>query len=227
LPDIALTFDDGPHPRWTRQIVGSLGERSIKATFFIWGEQAAQHGDVVREVLDAGHSVQPHCWRHKSHRDMTVHEIEDDVTQVVSLLGDLGAPRPHLWRPPWGQLSAGATRSIAKRLGLALVGWTIDTRDWSGKPASEMIEVVRAGCESGGTEPLVVLMHESSLEHKQAQYRSGCEETVGLVRRLVRDEGFSCAPLTAGLDAALWTPRRRWYSSLHYKRDRRRVYGRG
>ena len=62
--EVALTFDDGPHPDGTRRILALLQEHGVKATFFVSGERASQHREAVQDVLASGHSVQPHCWAH-------------------------------------------------------------------------------------------------------------------------------------------------------------------
>ena len=135
---VSLTFDDGPHPRWTPEILRVLGEtRPVKATFFVWGEQAAEHEDVIGEILSAGHSVQPHCWRHLRHPSLSAAQIRADVDRVTALLRRLGAPPPSLWRPPWGQLRKGTSSRIARRRGLALAGWTADSHDWVGSSGRE------------------------------------------------------------------------------------------
>jgi peptidoglycan/xylan/chitin deacetylase (PgdA/CDA1 family) len=115
MRQVALTFDDGPHPRWTREILDVLSENpGTNATFFIWGEQAQQHSDVVTEAIRAGHSVQPHCWHHVAHWDLDAVEIRADIDRVLALLGELGVSTPRLWRPPWGRLRGTDTSRIAE-----------------------------------------------------------------------------------------------------------------
>jgi peptidoglycan/xylan/chitin deacetylase (PgdA/CDA1 family) len=172
---IALTFDDGPHPEWTPEILRVLDtERPVKATFFVWGEQALRHAEIVVEVLAAGHAVQPHCWQHRSHLDLTPAEISADIQQVVSLLRGVGAAAPHLWRPPWGQLQQGATKAIARQRGLELAGWNVDSGDWDGRPAAQMYENIKPQILAHQTKQPVVIMHDSCVEPGQAERRSHC-----------------------------------------------------
>lgn len=196
---VVLSFDDGPHPRWTREILRVLEARAVTATFFVWGEQAAEHADVVGDVLRAGHSVQPHCWQHRAHPDLSATQISADIDRALGLLRRLGASGPRLWRPPWGRLRWGTTRHIARQRGLELAGWTADSSDWDGRPGGEMYAAVKERIAELGGRDTVILMHDSYLEPRQAAHRSECGGTVELVGRLIDDEQLTFAPLTRGL----------------------------
>jgi peptidoglycan/xylan/chitin deacetylase (PgdA/CDA1 family) len=202
MPELSLTFDDGPDPEWTPRLLDALAETRTKATFFVWGEQAYAHLELVRALLDAGHSVQPHCWSHTSHWDLSRSEIEADIDRVIRFLGDLGAPRPCLWRPPWGQVRVGITTAIATRFGLELAGWTIESLDWTGASADEMTERVRAALTSTPGDH-VVLMHDGVAEQHQASLRSGCSNTVELARALASAPPGACTILSHGLPDSL------------------------
>ena len=212
MHQVVLTFDDGPHPRWTREILGVLdAARPVKATFFMWGEQAAKYPDGVGEVLRAGHSVQPHCWRHVPHPRLSAAHIRADIDRVSALLRRLGAAGPDFWRPPWGQLRGGVTRGIARHRGLQLVGWNADSHDWVGRPGVEMYTTVRARIAELEGQEAVVLMHDNDVEPRQARSRSGCQGTVDLVRRLIDDEQLMFAPVARGIaDNLNQQPRSGW-----------------
>jgi len=204
-PAIALTFDDGPDPDGTRAVLDALGERDAKATFFVWGEQAARHPEIVHQTIHAGHSVQPHCWSHQSHLDMSASKIREDLDAVVALLRELGAPCPSLWRPPWGQVRRDVTRRIASDFGLELAGWTIDTTDYAGTSADLMFEQVTSTTDSpdAANAEAVVLMHDSPKEPGQWRERHDVTTTVDLVRQLVSRPGRPFTVLTHGLETHL------------------------
>ena len=190
-----MTFDDGPHPIWTREIIRVLTERAaVPATFFVWGEQAVEHADVVDDILSAGHSVQPHCWHHRLHPDLTRAQIRGDVDRVVTLLGQLGAPGPRAWLRPRGQLNKGVTRRVARRRGLALTGWNVDSHDWDGRGGSAMYTAVKSRITELRDRKAVVLMHDNHVQPGPSSYRSDCQGTVDLVRRLIDDEQLSFVP---------------------------------
>jgi len=201
MPTIALTFDDGPWPDGTPKLLDVLGAGGVKATFFVWGQQASEHREIVRRTLESGHSVQPHCWTHRSHRDMSPQQIRSDIDEVTSLLRELGAPSPQLWRPPWGHWLVGATRELASDRGLALAGWTIDATDYAGTTATVMHRNVVAALDEAARDSsdAVVLMHDSPLEPGQWEKRQNINDTVELVRRLVADESRRFSALAHGL----------------------------
>jgi peptidoglycan/xylan/chitin deacetylase (PgdA/CDA1 family) len=179
-----------------------LAKHAVKATFFVWGEQAHEHREVVRQIVRAGHWVQPHCWEHKSHLDMTADEIAADIDRVLSLLAELGAPTPRLWRPPWGHVRAGVTRELARDRGLELAGWTIDSTDYAGTTAPAMYELVTTAIASSGANEAVVLMHDGCLEPGQFAKRTDVDQTIELLRLLLEgSQRFT--PLERGIGTCL------------------------
>jgi peptidoglycan/xylan/chitin deacetylase (PgdA/CDA1 family) len=198
---IALSFDDGPDPEWTRRLLDVLGEREVRATFFVWGEQAVRHPEVVRATLAGGHDVQPHCFEHVRHWELTPAAISADIDRVIGILAELGAGPPLLWRPPYGKVLSGATREIARERGLQLAGWTIDTNDWSGIPAAQMETALRDQLPADGV--AVPIMHDGTQETIARTYRTDASQTIELVRRLTADPDLAFAALTRGLDEGL------------------------
>jgi peptidoglycan/xylan/chitin deacetylase (PgdA/CDA1 family) len=173
---VALTFDDGPDPVWTRRILERLGE--LPATFFVDTSRVQVNQDLVRAMVEAGHEVGFHCHRHLRHTDMTQAEIDRDIEDGLSTLSDLDL-HPRLWRTPWGVVTA-QTRRVASRYGLELWNWTSDTHDWRGDSAEEMLAAVGPNIDQGGS---VVLMHDAI---GPGARRSDCTETERLVAGLAR-----------------------------------------
>src|SRR5689334_3468153 len=130
---IALTFDDGPDPRWTPRVLEELAAVGAPATFFPLGPRMAEHPDLVRRVTDAGHLVGLHGWDHLRHTDCDRQTLEADTERAVAAF----ATTPVWWRLPWGR-EAAWSQDVASAHGLRLVGWTHDTHDWRGDTAAEM-----------------------------------------------------------------------------------------
>jgi len=132
-------------------------------------------------------------------------EINADISAMLKLLEDLGAPAPRLWRPPWGLLQRATTQAIAREHGLELAGWSIDSSDYAGTTATTMLGEVRLSMDRlvGSDVPAVVLMHDCPLEPGQWSRRQHVKETTRLVRGLLSDSGQSFAPLTCGLPNGL------------------------
>jgi len=176
VPRLALTFDDGPDPRWTPAVLAALRAARATATFFVLGECVRRHPDVVKAVVADGHAVEVHADRHTSHADMTREEGAADLDRVLDILDGLGV-RPAHWRTPWG-IEAEWTRGLAAEHGLAVVGWTADTKDWRGDPAADMLAAVLPDLRDAA----IVLAHDGL---GPGALRDGCEETVALVAPLV------------------------------------------
>ena len=130
-----------------------------------------------------------HCLRHERHTEISRERAEADTDSGLSALGELGV-EARRWRPPWGALATW-TGDLARSRSLELTGWTLDTEDWAGLSAEQMLEAARPGLEH---EP-VVLMHDGL---GPGARREGCAETADLVAPLVRElraAGSEPAPL--------------------------------
>jgi peptidoglycan-N-acetylglucosamine deacetylase len=185
----ALTFDDGPDPVWTPRVLDALHRVEAHATFFAIAPLALKHPGIVSAVLEMGHVVEFHCTDHIRHTHLSRREVEADTREGLRALKSLGV-EPRFWRPPWGVL-APWTEEVAEDFGLRLAPWSIDTRDWRGNPAREMLRNVDSLLGPGA----VVLMHDGL---GPGALRTGCEETVALVEPLVaglRSIGCEPAPL--------------------------------
>ncbi len=172
---IALTFDDGPDPTWTPRVLDALDRVEGRATFYVVGEDAERHPDVVRAVVDAGHDVGLHCHRHVRHTDRDRPWLERDTAHALAVLADLGV-RPTTWRTPWG-IEAPWTATVARERGLVLVRWDADTHDWRGDAAQTMHAAIEPDLRPGA----IVLAHDGL---GPGARRVGCAATVALVGRL-------------------------------------------
>ena len=189
-----LTFDDGPDPVWTPAVLDALETAGARATFFVLGERAAAHPEMVQRMVATGHGVEVHGHGHLRHPDTPRECVEGDLAAALVVLSGLGIA-PRLWRVPWGDLAVWSGE-IAAANGLTLAGWTADTNDWRGGDAESMLAAV---------EPLlrpvaVVLAHDGL---GPGALRTDCSETVRLVRPLVdagRRRGMEPVPLKPRAD---------------------------
>lgn len=122
-PRVALTFDDGPSPQLTPYVLDVLAAKRARATFFVQGENAERHPDLVARMQAEGHVVANHAWQHAWFPDLTPEEAEDEIRRTNELLTEITGVRPTLFRYPFGEPSPGGDAALA-RLGIAGgVGW--------------------------------------------------------------------------------------------------------
>ncbi|MEG4811836.1 polysaccharide deacetylase family protein [Microcoleus sp. F8-D3] len=150
---IALTFDDGPWPKTTTQILDILKENNIKATFFWVGKYLQNYPEIGKQVAAAGHAIGNHTWSHEYlqyKEDGAAREID----RTSSLIEDLTGIQTSMFRPPGGILNNGLA-AYAQKKNYAVVMWSADSFDWRTLTES-LIDNVMRQAKSGG----IVLMHD-------------------------------------------------------------------
>jgi peptidoglycan/xylan/chitin deacetylase (PgdA/CDA1 family) len=155
---VALTFDDGPHPRWTPRILELLAERGAHATFFLMGRKAEQYPDVVRAILDRGHGVGLHAYEHdRLFALRRERRVRSDLERGIAALERITGKRPAMFRPPIGHTNPVIAR-VVDSLDLVVVGWTISGRDGLARARPEAVAArVRRGLRDG----TIVLLHDA------------------------------------------------------------------
>jgi len=121
---VALTFDDGPDPRWTPRVLELLRQHHASATFFDVGRHALEHPDLVRAELDSGHEVGNHTWSHPDLRNLSTSAVRDEITRGAEAIRGAQAHAPRLFRPPYGS-SDDAVRAVAEVEGYRTVMWDV------------------------------------------------------------------------------------------------------
>ena len=152
---IALTFDDGPHPILTQRILKILDEYGIKATFFMVGENVLNYPEAAQAVIDAGHEVGNHTFSHPHIGNLSEKAIFDEIGKCEDALEELCEYRPHLLRTPQGALTPSLERCLLDD-DYILVLWSLDTRDWENKSTASIVKTVLDGVQSGD----IILMHD-------------------------------------------------------------------
>ncbi|MBJ7328612.1 MAG: polysaccharide deacetylase family protein [Solirubrobacteraceae bacterium] len=171
---IALTFDDGPDPLGTPQVLDALREVGARATFFVITARAEAEPWLIAQIQDDGHAIEVHCRAHVRHTELSEAQIEDDLASATESLAGFGVT-PRLWRTPWG-VRTEATERVAAAAGLQLVHWDADTHDWRGDSAAQMTDAVLAELDGEGG---IVLAHDGLGPGAQ---RDDCEQTAAFVR---------------------------------------------
>ncbi|MBE6585209.1 MAG: chitooligosaccharide deacetylase [Ruminococcaceae bacterium] len=153
--EIALTFDDGPHPYYTPIILKILEEYGIKATFFMIGENISYYPAAAEAVLAAGHEIGNHTNHHKGMKALTDHEIRKEIEDCEDVIFSLAEYKPTLIRPPEGAMNDQVRRVIGD-LRYRIILWDVDTRDWAHTPPKEICRHVLQEIEAGD----IILMHD-------------------------------------------------------------------
>ncbi|MFL5962978.1 MAG: polysaccharide deacetylase family protein [Gaiellaceae bacterium] len=154
---VALTFDDGPHTEGTPAVLGELERRGASATFFLVGEQVVQRPALAREIVDAGHEVAVHGYRHSLLLRRRVRELAEDLDRAVAAIADATGTVPALYRPPYGVFSSGALAHVRGR-GWRPLLWSTWGRDWERRATAQSIaRRATSGLRPGD----VVLLHDS------------------------------------------------------------------
>ena len=153
--EIALSFDDGPHPRLTPVILDILAEYGVKATFFMVGENVGYYPAAARAVAEAGHEIGNHTFSHRRFGRMSeddllreIHACEEAIASVTNT--------PVRWiRPPEGQLSEAMGRVLGNS-DYRVILWDVDTRDWAHTPPSQITAHILDTVQAGD----IILMHD-------------------------------------------------------------------
>lgn len=149
---IAITFDDGPHPSYTEQLLDGLKERGIHATFFVTGEHAELHPDIIKRMQEEGHLIGNHTYSHiqltKSNRE----KFKEELVRTNEVLKEITGEEVEFVRPPYGSWD----KSFEKELNMFPVLWNVDPLDWCSGNVSCIVEriVSKAG------ENDIILMHD-------------------------------------------------------------------
>ena len=153
---LTLTFDDGPHAAHTPEVLDALAAHGINATFFLIGQNACRHPELVHRIRSGGHSIGSHSMNHFDLRRISprraLAELHDGRSAIEDIVGE---PVP-LFRPPMGHLTyvvAAAVRSSRWRTVL----WNTDTHDWKSTSTAESVAAEAASAPAGG----ILLMHDS------------------------------------------------------------------
>ncbi|THF79965.1 polysaccharide deacetylase family protein [Cohnella fermenti] len=134
--EIAITFDDGPNPLYTPQLLDLLKKHDAKATFFVVGAKAEKHPDIIKRMYDEGHSLGIHNYVHRSNWIMSPRTVKRQVQRTSDAIFAITGRRPIYYRPPWGILNL-FDFSLLRHYQIVL--WSGMFGDWKVKPGAETL----------------------------------------------------------------------------------------
>src|SRR5881397_3590047 len=129
-PYIAITFDDGPSATLTPKLLDLLAARHIKATFFVIGENVAEHPEIVARAAREGHEIGNHSWSHPNFGKMSDDNVRSQLRRTDDAIRSATGNRPTLMRPPYGSITAREKHWIHDEFGYRIILWDVDPYDW-------------------------------------------------------------------------------------------------
>lgn len=161
--DMVLTFDDGPDPRYTPAILGTLRKYSVRAMFFVCGQMATDNRDLLREMADDGHVVGNHSWSHPLIPALPPSGIRKELGRTSEVIEKSLGAAPLWYRAPFGAWNKHSFE-IGAELGMEPLAWTVDTLDWREPGTGTIVRRVLDGAGPG----VIVLSHDAGGDRSQS-----------------------------------------------------------
>lgn len=152
---IALTFDDGPCVEYTLEILDILKEHNARATFFVIGENANEHPDVVEKIAQSGSEIGNHTWSHAWLDLLSEDEIREEFKKTHNLITSITGKSPKIFRAPGGRINE-KVLSVADEFSYTSVLWSKDTRDWEKTSVESVVSLALDSVKDGD----IILFHD-------------------------------------------------------------------
>ncbi|MBD1922780.1 polysaccharide deacetylase family protein [Microcoleus sp. FACHB-831] len=185
---IALTFDDGPWPKWTEQILDILKKNNIKATFFWVGQVLQEYPHIAKKVVDDGHAIANHTWHHW-YRRMDEATAASEIDRTADLIYKTTGARTSIFRPPGGMMNNGLV-AYAQKKNYVIAMWSSDSIDYRPFSPDRLVHNMLKNAKPGG----ILLMHDGGGDRSR---------TVKALPRLIselRKQGYKFVTLTELLE---------------------------
>lgn len=177
---VALTFDDGPDPVYTPQVLEILNQYQVTATFYTIGECLDLYPDIAKAAHDAGHEIGNHTMTHPYLTELTIEEVRNQLAMTEERIAKLTGEKPVSFRPPYLASNEIVTEA-ARAFGYAVIGAANpDAQDW----ASPGVDHIASKTLEASREGAMILLHDSSGDRSQ---------TVEALHRIIpglRDRGY-------------------------------------
>ncbi|WP_420640112.1 polysaccharide deacetylase family protein [Candidatus Poriferisocius sp.] len=158
-PIMYFTFDDGPHPVYTGEVLDVLARYDARATFFVLGSYAERFPVIIQRILDEGHTIGNHTWNHERLGGLPREQFDDTVGRTQALLGNRATT---CLRPPYASMDE-LTRDWAAEHGLRLALWNVDPEDWRAPPALTIAQHIVDHARDGA----IILLHDGGTDRSQ------------------------------------------------------------
>ena len=188
---IALTFDDGPSPVWTPQILDVLKKTSVKATFFMIGHHVQKYPDIARRVVQEGHTIANHGYAHSVVLYYTPAEIEEEIKYTEYVIKQITGVTTKYYRPPkaWVRNSI---KDTLKSIGYDIILWSLNSKDWVGFSHQSIVRYLSNHIQPGD----IILFHDSGdVFSPEGGNRAETVKSVSLLAKILKDKGYQFATI--------------------------------
>ncbi|MCC6932961.1 MAG: glycosyltransferase [Deltaproteobacteria bacterium] len=189
---IAITFDDGPDPEYTAQILDVLKEKNVKAAFFLVGQNAASYPDIVKRIYAEGHEIGNHSYTHANLAEMSQRRAMLELNATQRIIESITGHVTTLFRPPYNadvkpaNIKECTALEVAQRLGYLVVMQSIDSEDWQEPEVNELLRRIKERRREGN----VLLFHDAGGD------RSKTVEALPQIIDYLRRRGDEIVPLS-------------------------------
>ena len=187
---VALTFDDGPHPIYTPQILEILRRHQTPATFFPLGRNVERYPKLIQKMFAHGHTIGNHTYGHERLIFTSGERVRSEMVKTSQAIQRITGQKPRFFRPPRG-LSGWRALVLASRLGMQTVLWTISPGDWRRPPAGLIVRRVLTKAEDGA----IVLLHDAKYNDPREDRAQTVQALPEIIRGL-RELGYCLVTLT-------------------------------
>lgn len=159
---VAITFDDGPNPEYTVELLEGLQKRGVKATFFVLGAEVEKYPDIVKKIDDGGHLIGVHSYEHVNFGQIGDEAAIKQIEKTQEAIHNVTGKYAGYIRPPYGCWK----KSLDVEVPLIEVLWDIDPLDWATKDADTVVQRILKGVPEGS----IILLHDASQSSVQAAF---------------------------------------------------------
>ena len=152
---VALTFDDVPNEEYTAMLLDGLKERGVKATFFVLGQEAENHPELMERMVEEGHLIGNHTYSHVNLSQLTDSAAREEIEKANQTIERYTGQPVCFLRPPFGA----GKKELEQELEMIQVLWTVDTMDWACQDEGKICETVFSQVKDGS----IILMHDEYL----------------------------------------------------------------
>ncbi|RJE88898.1 polysaccharide deacetylase family protein [Paenibacillus sp. 1011MAR3C5] len=188
MRSVSLTFDDAPDPRVTPDILDTLSRYHIRATFFIVGDRAAKHPELVKRIMREGHVIGNHSYNHAVLSKLAPAQFQQQIWKTDGIIKRIVGVSPRLVRPPYGEMKP---HQIAwgKQNGFTVVNWDVDSEDWRNNPSSaRVLANIKKTLQPGS----IILQHAGGGDKQDL---SGTIHALPLLIEMLQGKGYDIVTL--------------------------------